>query len=173
MSRSLIRTLVALLAGAALAVGLQAREGVDANPGLYRYAMAQSTASSDCPYDYVEMGAGGRSLALSSRPGAATDDGGAVLGLQVPMELYQSPIHALVVSGNGYLAAAGSWKKTTAATSATTANCRYWQTIFRRARTASMSTTTTCGPEPAAACARPISPPAHAPAKATARKPAP
>lgn len=108
MSRSLIRTLVALLAGAALAVGLQAREGVDANPGLYRYAMAQSTASSDCPYDYVEMGAGGRSLALSSRPGAATDDGGAVLGLQVPMELYQSPIHALVVSGNGYLAAAGS-----------------------------------------------------------------
>ena len=103
---SLTRTLAALLAGAALAVGLQASEGLDAKAGLYRYTVARNTTSSDCSYHYVEMGADGRTVALSPRPGADADDGAAVLALKQPLELYQAPLQALVVSGNGYIAAA-------------------------------------------------------------------
>lgn len=106
--RSLIRTLVMLLVAAALAVGLQAHEGMQSGDDLYRYSVARSSASSDCPYDYVEMGAAARTLSLRTSEGAEADDGGAVLALRQPFEFYQTPQRALVVSANGYLAAASA-----------------------------------------------------------------
>jgi hypothetical protein len=107
-TRSLTRTLAALLTAAALAVGLQAHEGVATGADLYRYTPARSGAAADCAYDYVELGAAGQTLRLTARPGAEADDGAAVLALQRPFELYQSARSTLVVSGNGYLAAAAS-----------------------------------------------------------------
>lgn len=106
--RSLTRMLAVLLAGVALAVGLQAQEGTGNGADLYRYEVARSGTSPDCSYDFIEMGPDARTLALAPRGSADADDGAAVLVLEQPFELYQSPQKALVVSGNGYLAAADS-----------------------------------------------------------------
>jgi hypothetical protein len=108
MPASPARLLGALLGAAALAVGLQAHEGVQAGNNLYRYDVARSGASPACEFDYVELGSSARTLPLPPRGGAEPDDGAAVLALQRPFELYQVPHRALVVSANGYLAAADS-----------------------------------------------------------------
>lgn len=104
--RTLVGMLAALAAATALAVGLQAHEGLDGNRSLYRYTVLRSGASPACEYRYVELGSAGRTLSLDASPGKEPDDGGAVLALERPFELYQKRYPALVVSANGYLAAA-------------------------------------------------------------------
>ena len=105
------RTVTLQLAGlgcsVALAVGLQAHENTDsgASDG---YAATRSGTSPACDYRYIELGSDGRTLSLQPRPGAEPDDGAATLALARPFPLFGTNHSALVVSANGYLAAAGS-----------------------------------------------------------------
>lgn len=105
------RTLTLQLAGlgcsVALAVGLQAHETADAGEN-HRYAATRSGTSPACGYDYIELGAAARTLTLKPRPGAEPDDGAASLKLMRPFTLFGVEHGALVVSANGYLAAAAS-----------------------------------------------------------------
>lgn len=108
--RSLTRTLAVLLAGAALAVGLQAHdEGAHAD--FYAYGLSSSESGDLCGYDFVSLDAAGQAVPMSARPGAAGDDRGALLPLDQPFELYQSPTRSLVVSDNGYLAVADTLER--------------------------------------------------------------
>lgn len=108
-ARSLARTLAVLLAGAALAVGLQAREGAHAN--FYAYGLSSSEDGDLCDYDFVSLDAVGQPVPMSAGPGAAGDDRGAVVLLGQPFEFYQSLSHSLVVSDNGYLAVADTLER--------------------------------------------------------------
>ena len=69
----------------------------------------QSYASGtpQCAFDYLDA-SGGSVLGLTAASGSApaSDDGAAVLSLAAPFELYGISTSALVVSSNGYLAAA-------------------------------------------------------------------
>lgn len=105
----LLFKLLGLTLAAAVAVGLQARERSMQSDNLYSYAVAESPADATCGFDYIELGDAARPLPLrSGHARADADDGGAVVVLRQPFELYQSPVRSLVVSGNGYLAAADS-----------------------------------------------------------------
>lgn len=107
--RSLTLKLGSLVLAAAVAVGLQAREGSVQREDLYRYDVLESGQDEGCGFEYVNLDRDGQSLPLApTRLGTPIDDSAAVLPLAAPFELYQSPTKALVVSGNGYLAAAGS-----------------------------------------------------------------
>ena len=106
--RTLVGMLAALAAATALAVGLQAHEGVDGGRSLYRYTVLRSDASPACEYRYIELGPAGRTLSMQAAPGAEADDGGVLLTLERPFELYQTRHPSLVVSANGYLAAAST-----------------------------------------------------------------
>jgi len=106
---TLLLQLVGLMLAAALAVGLQASERAMKSENLYGYTLVESRDDGACGFDYIDLGGSGQPIALA--PGharAAADDGAAVLQLQQPFELYQLPAQSLVVSGNGYLAAAHS-----------------------------------------------------------------
>ncbi|HEU0153393.1 MAG TPA: hypothetical protein VFQ84_08625 [Arenimonas sp.] len=106
---SLLLKLVGLALAAAIAVGLQARERASGGADLYGYALVDSELGPTCPYDYVDLGEDAEVLALQpGHPAAASDDLAAVLPLARPFEFYQLSNDALVVSSNGYLAAAGS-----------------------------------------------------------------
>lgn len=106
---SLLLRLFGLALAAAIAVGLQARERASGGADLYGYALADSELGPTCPYDYIDLGEDAEVLALQpGHPAAASDDLAAVLPLAAPFEFYQLPNEALVVSANGYLAAAGS-----------------------------------------------------------------
>lgn len=106
---SLLLKLAGLALAAALAVGLQARERASGGADLYGYALVDSAQGPTCGYDYVDLGEDAKVLALvPGHPAAASDDMAAVLPLAAPFEFYQLPNEALVVSANGYLAAADS-----------------------------------------------------------------
>lgn len=106
---SLLLRLVGLAAAAAIAVGLQASERASGGADLYGYALADSQLGPVCSYDYVDLGEDAQVLPLvPGHPAAASDDHAAVLPLAEPFEFYQLPNSALVVSSNGYLAAADS-----------------------------------------------------------------
>ena len=106
---SLMLRLFGLALAAAIAVGLQAGERASGGADLYGYALVDSDLGPTCRYDYVDLGEGADVLALApGHPAAASDDLAAVLPLAEPFEFYQLPNQALVVSANGYLAAAAS-----------------------------------------------------------------
>lgn len=67
---------------------------------------ARASGTIQCAYDYVDA-SGGSVLTLTAASSAApaSDDGGALLELATPFELYGVAVNALVVSSNGYLAA--------------------------------------------------------------------
>lgn len=105
--RGLLLRLVGLVLATLLALGLQARERANGPRDLYGYSQFDGPQPGACHFDYVELGARARALALA--PGharAAADDQAGVLALAQPFEFYQEPREALVVSMNGYLAAA-------------------------------------------------------------------
>ncbi|MFY2764193.1 hypothetical protein [Arenimonas sp. MALMAid1274] len=109
--KSLVLTLLGLTLAAAVAVGLQARENASSKADLYGYTLADSrgVGGGSCGYDYIPLPATATTLPLAPGHGkAAEDDLAAVLPLAQPFELYQQPGKSLVVSGNGYLAAADS-----------------------------------------------------------------
>lgn len=108
-AKGILLQLACLLAAVAIAVGLQARERAYAN--LYTYALADSDTVAACGYDYVALDEHGTLPMSVARPGAARDDRAALVPLERPFEFYQSPLDALVVSDNGYLASAGSLER--------------------------------------------------------------
>ncbi len=104
---SIMLKLGGLALAAAIAVGLQAGERASGGSDLYGYALVDSELGPTCRYDYVDLGEDANVLALEAgHPAAASDDLAAVLKLDEPFEFYQLSNQALVVSGNGYLAAA-------------------------------------------------------------------
>lgn len=108
-SQPIIATLVCLALAAAFAVGLQARERANSKDRIYGYTVLDGGSSPSCGFDYIDLAASGRPLALRSGTIAAdSDDRASVITLAEPFELYQTPIRRLVVSGNGYLAVADS-----------------------------------------------------------------
>lgn len=107
--KGLLLQLAGIVLATAVALGLQARERALQSENLYVYTVAESPAAGVCGYDYIDMGPSGGHVPLA--PGhakAVADDGGAVVKLAQPFEFYQLPTPSLVVSGNGYLAAADS-----------------------------------------------------------------
>ena len=102
LSRSLIASL-GLLAAATAAAQTRSSGNVDA----YGYVVADSGALT-CPIQFVDIASQGVALALSSDDNAvaAADDGGGALALSAPFELYGHATPSIVVSSNGYLAAA-------------------------------------------------------------------
>jgi uncharacterized repeat protein (TIGR01451 family) len=63
----------------------------------------------ECAFDFVDIEGSGEIVALTAGGAApADDDGGALLTLALPFELYGEPVGSFVVSSNGYLAAASS-----------------------------------------------------------------
>lgn len=110
-TRGLLLRLAGLVVATAVAVGLQARERADAN--LYTYSLADSVSGTDaqCGFDYVDLGEGESLPMAPPRPGVARDDRAALVPLQRPFELYQSPAETLVASDNGYLASADSLER--------------------------------------------------------------
>lgn len=107
--KGLLLQLAGLVLATAIALGLQARERAMQAGNLYAYAMAESQSDAACGFDYIDLGPSGRALPLKAGHARAdADDGAAVLALSQPFEFYQLPTRSLVVSGNGYLAAADS-----------------------------------------------------------------
>ncbi|OJY88480.1 MAG: hypothetical protein BGP25_02090 [Lysobacterales bacterium 63-13] len=89
----------------ALPVASQARD--NASFDVYGY-QAYASGSAQCAYDYVDASDGAvLDLSAASAAAPASDDGAAVVALAAPFELYGVLVNALVVSSNGYLAAAG------------------------------------------------------------------
>jgi hypothetical protein len=83
---------------------LQARDAGSFDRYGYRH---YDSATSQCTYAYVDASGGSvLGLTAASAMAPASDDGAAVVGLAAPFELYGNSINALVVSSNGYLAAA-------------------------------------------------------------------
>lgn len=105
--RGLLLRLVGLVLATLLALGLQARERANGPRDLYGYSQFDGPQPGACRFDYIELGADAKELALApGHPRAAADDLAGVLELERHFEFYQEPREALVVSMNGYLAAA-------------------------------------------------------------------
>ena len=69
---------------------------------------AYTSGSAQCAYDYVDASDGViLNLSAASAAAPASDDGAAMVALAAPFELYGVAVNTLVVSSNGYLAAAG------------------------------------------------------------------
>jgi len=102
LARSLIASLGFLAATTAVA---QTRS--NANHDAYGYSVADSSLAT-CPAQFVDIASQGVALALSSDDNAvaAADDGGGALTLSAPFELYGAAVPSVVVSSNGYIAAA-------------------------------------------------------------------
>ena len=77
-------------------------------PPAFGYRLFDHTAS-ECAYQLIDITASGTALPLiASGSDPARDDGGAVVALAAPFELYGRSLTSLVVSSNGYLGAASS-----------------------------------------------------------------
>ena len=105
----LLLQLLGLVLATVFALGLQARERANGPRDAYGYSVFDGPQPGACRFDYVDLGEAGRALAMQpGHGGAAADDAAADIELARPFEFYQQPRKALVVSANGYLAAAGS-----------------------------------------------------------------
>ena len=102
----LLLRLVGLVMATAVAVGLQAQEN-GGRDDLYGYTVFDGPEAGFCGYQYIPLEKTGKALTLvRGHAGAADDDLAALVPLAEPFDLYQQPVESLVVSGNGYLAAA-------------------------------------------------------------------
>ncbi|KAA2285775.1 hypothetical protein [Arenimonas fontis] len=106
----LLLRLIGLVSAAVLAVGLQASELAKGLPGGNGYRLADNDRSTQCGFAWLDLDRQGHELELvAGHPGAAADDRAAMLRLRRPFELFQTRVDRLVVSGNGYLAAASDF----------------------------------------------------------------
>jgi hypothetical protein len=96
-----------LFAMSLLAVaGAHAQRSAPSTFDSYGYRAFDSHGS-QCSYNYVDASTGSLlSLTAASGAAPASDDGGAVVNLAAPFQLYGISGNALVASSNGYLAAA-------------------------------------------------------------------
>jgi uncharacterized repeat protein (TIGR01451 family) len=77
-------------------------------PDSYGYSL-HDQGDAECSFSFVDISGTGTPLSFTpSGAGPSADDGGALLTLVVPFELYGQSVPSLVVSTNGYLAAASS-----------------------------------------------------------------
>ena len=95
--------LVAALPAAAEAVRLAGRD--EHSPSGY---LVLDSSDPRCGFAFVDVESTGAPLAFTPAGPDADDEGGAYLALEEPFELYGSAVEGLVVSTNGYLAAAPS-----------------------------------------------------------------
>lgn len=108
----LLLRLGGLVLAAALAVGLQASELANGPRDTYGYRLHSSQDSMHCGFLWLELDGRGEVLELvPGHPEAAADDRAAVLKLRQPFELFQTQVDSLVVSGNGYMAAASGFSQ--------------------------------------------------------------
>jgi hypothetical protein len=112
--RSLARALGGLLAALALVAvagprpASAQRASGPTLPDAYGYSLFDQ-ASAECSFSFVDISGSGAPLTFTpSGAGPAADEGGALLALAGPFELYGESVASLVVSTNGYLAAASS-----------------------------------------------------------------
>jgi hypothetical protein len=104
-----------VLAGAVLTATLLLAAGVSteaarpesiASTDAYGYT---ALGAPDCGFDFIDLSTGGTVLAFApSGYAPADDDGAAVLPLERPFEFYGRTVDTLIVSTNGYVAAAGA-----------------------------------------------------------------
>lgn len=96
--------LATLLLGVPLAGALEAQRAL-----LDSDSHGYTLETDGCASAFIDISASGSSLSFTASGAEdALDDGGAVLTLEEPFELYGVAHEALVVSSNGYLAAASS-----------------------------------------------------------------
>jgi uncharacterized repeat protein (TIGR01451 family) len=85
-----------------------AREDLPADPDSYGYRVFEQ-GDAECSFSFVDISAGGSAVAFSpSGVAPADDDGGALIALTLPFELYGESSQSVVMSSNGYLALASS-----------------------------------------------------------------
>lgn len=102
---AMVMLVAALGSAPAAAQDRASAEGRD----VYGYSLLDSGQPDRCTYDWIDTSGGSVLNLVPGRPGAVTDDRAAVLVLDEPFELYSLPLTALVVSGNGYLAAGAAF----------------------------------------------------------------
>jgi uncharacterized repeat protein (TIGR01451 family) len=74
----------------------------------YGYVLVDHSHA-DCAFQFVDISGGGDAVSfVAASTSPADDDGGAVVALTEPFELYGVPLSRLVMSSNGYVAAADS-----------------------------------------------------------------
>ena len=104
---AILLAVVALTAGWALAQA-QTRPDVPTDPDTYGYVVVDQ-ADSRCNFDFLDISVGGDAVWFTASDTApADDDGGAVIPLGSPFELYGTALPGLVLSTNGYVAGASS-----------------------------------------------------------------
>jgi uncharacterized repeat protein (TIGR01451 family) len=102
------RWIVAAVAAMLPCLALAQRPAAPTVPDTFGYRVFDQSAP-ECPFQYVDIAGGGSVISLSpSGAGPAFDDGGAVVPLSLPFELYGQFTTDVVVSSNGYLAIASS-----------------------------------------------------------------
>ncbi len=99
---------VLVLVGVAISASSADRYGPGTGPDAYGYT-ALDDSDPRCAYQFVDISGGGTPVSFTpSGAEPAADDGGALVTLADAFELYGQAVTTLVMSSNGYLAAAGS-----------------------------------------------------------------
>jgi len=99
---------VALMAGWAAVQAQVTRPDVPTAPDAYGYVVVDQS-DSRCNFDFLDISVGGDAIWFTASDTApADDDGGAVISLEGPFELYGSALPGLILSTNGYVAGAAS-----------------------------------------------------------------
>jgi uncharacterized repeat protein (TIGR01451 family) len=98
----------ALIGAWTTALAQGTRPDVGAVPDAYGYVVVDQS-DSRCAFDFIDIGVGGDAVWFTASDTApADDDGGAVIPLGGPFELYGAALPGLVMSTNGYVAGASS-----------------------------------------------------------------
>ncbi len=80
------------------------REDLPADPDSYGYRVFEQ-GDAECSFVFVDIATGGSAVSFVPAGAApADDDGGALIALTLPFELYGDSAASLVMSSNGYLA---------------------------------------------------------------------
>jgi hypothetical protein len=104
--RALARLLILSSASLLAVCAAHAQRSIPSTFDSYGYRAFDSSGP-QCGYGYVDASAGSLlNLTAASAAASASDDGGAVVNLIAPFQLYGVSANALVASSNGYLAAA-------------------------------------------------------------------
>ncbi len=108
-TRALLQLAIALLAGELFAEQtLAARSARPPDADRFGYLLFDQDAV-ECGFDFVDIAASGEAVWFSASGAvSAEDDGGAVIVLGEAFEFYGEPVTSLVMSTNGYVAAAST-----------------------------------------------------------------
>jgi len=108
MSRRVATRVAPVAFAVATLAAAQVRPSAPPQADAFGYR-AYDQGAAECTYAFIDIATSGGPLTLTASAAApAADDGGAVVALAVPFELYGSVLSSLVLSSNGYLAAAST-----------------------------------------------------------------